>query len=169
MKPWCSWTSNRLKVKSLPKELHFEGVIVLTNATKYVPSNPPMASSSFHMSNFVQFQPSRNLTIWKILHLWTFFSIDRYTSLPQIRPYGTWHGTPIGNFGGPCGLAFHNLIGSAFIRLQIGSMGETLYSIIGHPKESTKNLNRCISISLTKVWRPSFKQLRTQDSKFKIS
>ncbi len=30
-------------------------------------------------------------------------------------------------------------------------IGETLYYIIGQPKESTKNLKRCISICLTKV------------------
>jgi hypothetical protein len=81
--------------------------------------------------------------------------------LPQIKPYGTWLGTPIGNFGGPSGLTFHNLIGGASIKLQIGFVGETLYYIIGDLEKSTKKFKRCISICLTKVSRLSFKRPRT--------
>ncbi len=146
-----NWTSNCLKAKSPPKELHFEGVMVLKNATIYLPNIPCMASSSFHMSNFVQFQPSRNPCIWIIQHLWIFFSIDLDTSLPQIKQYGIGLGTPICSLGDPSRLTFHSFIGGAFIGLQTRFMGETLYCIIGHLNKPTKNLNICISICLTKV------------------
>jgi len=89
--------------------------------------------------------------------------------LPQIRQYGIGLGTPICSLGNPSRLAFHNFIGGASIELQMGFMGETLYCIIGHLNKSTKDLNICISACLTKVSRPSFKQPRTQDLKFKIS
>ncbi len=46
--------------------------------------------------------------------------------------------------------------------LQTLLVGETLYYITNQPKESTKNLKRCISICPTKVSRSSFKQPRTQ-------
>jgi hypothetical protein len=59
------------------------------------------------------------------------------------------------NFGHPFRLTFHNLIGGASIKLQ------TLYYITGHPEESTKNLNVCISICPINVLGPSFKQLKT--------
>jgi len=95
-----------------------------------------------------------------------FINLD--TSLPQIGQYGTWLRTPIGNFGDPSRLAFHDLINGASMKLQTGSVGETLYYIIGHPDESIKNLNRCISICPTKVPKSSFKQPRTQDLKSRI-
>jgi hypothetical protein len=97
--------------------------MVLTNATRYPPNTPCMASSSFHMLNS----------------------------------------------GDPLGLAFHNLINGTSIKLQTKSMGESLYCITGHAKESTKNLNKCILVCPIKVFGPSFKQLRTQDLKSKIS
>jgi hypothetical protein len=51
---------------------------------------------------------------------------------------------PLGNFGDPLKLAFHNLIKGAFVGLQTKSMGETLYYIISQTNESIKNLKRCI-------------------------
>jgi hypothetical protein len=65
-------------------------------------------------------------------------SIDLNASLPQIGWYRTWLGTLINNFGELFGLAFHNLIESPSIGLHIRYVGETLYCIIGQPKESTK-------------------------------
>jgi hypothetical protein len=56
--------SNYLKVKSTLKELYFEAVMVLTNATKHFPSIPHTASSLFHMWNFVQCPLSKNPRIW---------------------------------------------------------------------------------------------------------
>jgi hypothetical protein len=98
-----------------------------------------------------------------------FLSTNLDTSLPQIRRYGIKHDTPIGNFSNPFGLVFHNLISGASIRLQIGFVGKTLYYITDHPDESTKNLNKCILVCLTKVSRPSFKQPRTRYLKSGIS
>jgi hypothetical protein len=46
-----------------------------------------------------------------------FLFIDLDTSLPQIGQYGIGLGTPIGNFGDPSRLAFHNLISGASIGL----------------------------------------------------
>jgi hypothetical protein len=69
---------------------------------------------------------------------------DLDTLLAQIGQYGTWLRTPIGNFGDPFKLIFHNLISGASIKFQTRFMGEILYYIIGHPNKSTKNLNRCI-------------------------
>jgi hypothetical protein len=53
--------------------------------------------------------------------------------------------------------------------VQMLLVGETLYYIIGQPKESTKNLKKFILICFTKVFRPSFQQLSTQVLKFGIS
>jgi hypothetical protein len=96
-------------------------------------------------------------------------STDLDASLPQIGRYKIGLGTPIGNFGESFRLTFHNLIESPSIELQTRSMGETLYYITSQPNESTKNLNKCISICPTSISGPSFKQPRTQDLKFGIS
>jgi hypothetical protein len=96
-------------------------------------------------------------------------SNDLDTSLPQIGRYGIGLGILVGNYSDPFGLAFHNLIGGISIRFQIGYVEEILYFIIGHLEQSTKNLNRCISICPNKVSRLSFKQLTTQDLKSGIS
>jgi hypothetical protein len=89
------------------------------------------------------------------------FSINLDTSLPQIEQYGIGHGNIVGNFSDPSRLAFHNFISVTSIELQAWSMGKILYYITSHPNESTKNLNRCISVCLTKVSRSSFKQSMT--------
>jgi hypothetical protein len=44
---------------------------------------------------------------------------------------GTGLGTPIGSFGDPSKLHFHNLIGSPFVKLQTLSMDETVYYMTG--------------------------------------
>jgi hypothetical protein len=96
-----------------------------------------------------------------------FINLD--TSLRQIGQYGTRLGIPLGNFGDPFILFFHNLIGGTSIKLQTRYVGETLYYITGHPNKSTKKLNIYISVCFTKVPRSSFKKLQTQDLKSKIS
>ncbi len=48
-------------------------------------------------------------------------------------------------------------------------MGEILYCMTGQLDESTKNLNKCILMCLTKMLRPSFKQTTTQVFKSRIS
>jgi len=58
-------------------------------------------------------------------------SIDLNASWPQIMRYGIRLGIPIGSFGDPLGLVFHNLVGGPSIRLQTLFVGETLYCIIG--------------------------------------
>jgi hypothetical protein len=98
-----------------------------------------------------------------------FFSKDLNALLAQIGQYGIGLGTSVGSFGDPSKLHFHNLIGSPSIKLQTLFMGETLYYMIGQPNESTKNLNKCISMCPTKVSRTSFKQPKTQVLKFGIS
>ncbi len=151
-----------MKAKSPPKELYFEGVTILTNATKYIPSIPHMASSSFHMWNFAQCPPSKNPLYLDSPELINFYvSSDLDASLPQIERYRTRLKTLVGNFGEPSTLAFHNLIQGPSIELQTRFVGETLYCITGQPNRSTKNLNICISICPTNVSRPSFKQPRT--------
>jgi hypothetical protein len=55
------------------------------------------------------------------------FSIDFNASLPQIGRYGTRLGTPIGNFGDPSKLHFHNLIGGPYVELQTLFVDETLF------------------------------------------
>ncbi len=90
-----------------------------------------------------------------------YFSTDLATSRPQIWWYGTGLGTSIYNFGDPSTLGFHDWIKGPSMGLQMISIGETLYYIIGHPNESTKNLKICISICPMKVSKPSFKQQRT--------
>jgi hypothetical protein len=45
--------------------------------------------------------------------------------------------------------------------LQMLLVGETLYYIIGQPKESTKNLKIFILVCFTKVFKRSFQQLNT--------
>jgi hypothetical protein len=82
-------------------------------------------------------------------------------SLPQTGRYKTWLRTLISNFGEPYGLAFHNLIEGPSIGLHTRSARETLYYIIGQPTESTKKLNKCISICPTIILRTTFKQPRT--------
>jgi len=96
-------------------------------------------------------------------------STDLDASLPQIGQYRTKLGTLTCNFREPFGLAFHNLIGGPSIGLLIGSMGETLYCIIGQPNKLMINLKRCISICPTNISRPFFKQPKTQDFKSRIS
>jgi len=88
-------------------------------------------------------------------------STNLIASWPQIGRYGIGLGTLIGSFGDPSALAFHNWIGGTLMGLQTLLVGETLYYITNQPKESTKNLKRCIPICPTKVSRPSFKQPRT--------
>jgi hypothetical protein len=61
------------------------------------------------------FQKSTYLDSLKLINL--FLSIDLDTSLPQIGWYRIGLGSPIGNFGEPSGLAFHNLIKGPSIRL----------------------------------------------------
>jgi hypothetical protein len=46
-----------------------------------------------------------------------FLSIKLDASLPQIGWYKIRLGTPVGNFGEPFGLAFHNIIDGPFIGL----------------------------------------------------
>jgi hypothetical protein len=58
-------------------------------------------------------------------------STDLTTSWPQIQRYGTRLGSPINNFGDPSTLAFHNWIGGPSVGLQMISINETLYYIIG--------------------------------------
>ncbi len=98
-----------------------------------------------------------------------FLSTNLNASLPQIGWYRIGLGTLVGNFVEPFELTFHNLIRGPSIGLHTRSVGETLYCIIGQPEELTKNLNRCISVCLTNISKPSFKQPRTQDLKFGIS
>jgi hypothetical protein len=88
-------------------------------------------------------------------------STNLIASWPQIGRYGIWLGTLVGNFGKPYALTFHNWIGSSFVGLQTLLVGETLYYITGQPDESTKNLKRCISVCLTKVSKPFFRQPKT--------
>jgi hypothetical protein len=88
-------------------------------------------------------------------------SIDLVTSWPQIGQYGTWLGTPVGSFGDPFALVFHNSIGGLSMGVQMLTVGETLYCITSQQNESTKDLKICILICPTKVSEPSFKQLRT--------
>jgi hypothetical protein len=66
-------------------------------------------------------------------------STNLIASWPQIGQYGTKLRTLVGNFEDPKTLAFHNWIGGALMELQMLLVGETLYYIIGQPKESTKN------------------------------
>jgi len=66
------------------------------------------------------------------------FSIDLNASWPQIGQYGIGLGTPIGNFGDPSTLAFHNWIRGPYVGLQMLSVNETLYCITSQPNESTK-------------------------------
>jgi hypothetical protein len=56
-------------------------------------------------------------------------SHDLTTSWPQIKQYGIGLGTPIGSFGDPSALTFHNWIEGLFVELQMLSVGETLYYI----------------------------------------
>jgi hypothetical protein len=58
-----------LKAKSLSKELYFEAVTILTNATKHFPNIPHTTSSLFHMWDFAQCPPSRNPRIWIVYTL----------------------------------------------------------------------------------------------------
>jgi hypothetical protein len=92
-------------------------------------------------------------------------SINFNASLPQIGRYRIGLGTLIGNFGELFKLTFHNWMPIYWTPHMI--YGETLYCI--QPKESTKNLNRCILICPTNILGPFFKQFNTQDLKFKIS
>jgi len=82
------------------------------------------------------FQKSTYLESPKLIK--KFLSININASWPQIKCYRIGLGTPIGNFGEPSRLAFHNLIGGPSIRLQTTSTGETMYCIIGQPNKSTK-------------------------------
>jgi len=74
-----------LKAKSPPKELYFEGVMVLTNATKYFPNIPHTASSSFHVELWAMptFQKSTYLDSPKLINfsLLTHFN----ASLPKLN------------------------------------------------------------------------------------
>ncbi len=85
------------------------------------------------------------------------FSTNLNALLPQIGWYGIGLGTPIGSFGDPSKLHFHNLIGNPSIGPQTLFVGETLYCMTSQPNESTKNLNKCILMCPTKVSRTSFK------------
>jgi hypothetical protein len=96
------------------------------------------------------------------------FSIDLNASLTQIGLYGTKLGTPIGSFGDPFRLQFHNVIIGPFVKLQTLSMGETLYCMIGQLDKSTKTFSKCISMCPTQVSRPPLKQPTTQVLKFGI-
>ncbi len=70
------------------------------------------------------------------------FSFSTYlnASWPQIGQYGIELGTLVGSFRDPSALAFHNWIGGPFMGLQMLTIGETLYYIIGQLDKSTKNL-----------------------------
>jgi hypothetical protein len=70
-------------------------------------------------------------------------------------------GTPIGNFGDPSAVAFHNWIEGLFVKLKTLLINETLYYITGELDKSTKKLKMCISICHIKVSGPSFKQPKT--------
>jgi NAD-dependent dihydropyrimidine dehydrogenase PreA subunit len=48
-------------------------------------------------------------------------------------------------------------------------VGDTLYYIISHPEESTKNKNRCMFVCPTNAIGPSFKYPWTLDLKYGIS
>jgi len=96
-------------------------------------------------------------------------STNLIASWPQIGRYGTRLGTLVSNFGDPSTLTFHNWIGGPSMGLQMISISETLYYIIGQLHESTKNLKICILVCPTKVFKPSFKQLRTHVLKSGIS
>ncbi len=93
------------------------------------------------------------------------FSIDLNTSLPQIEQYGTKMGIHASNFGDPSRLAFHSLIWGALVGFQTKYVGKTFYCMTCQFKELTKNLKKCVSVCPTKVFGPSFKQLKTQDLK----
>ncbi len=110
------------------------------------------------------FQNSRYLDSPALMNY--FFSTDLNTSSPQIGQYGTRFGTLVGSFGDPSKFDFHNSTRGSSVGLQTLYVGETLYYMIGQPNESTKNLNKCISMCLTKVSRPFFKQHTTQVLKF---
>jgi hypothetical protein len=97
------------------------------------------------------------------------FSINLDASLPQIGWSRIGVGTEVCNFGDPFGLASHSLIGKASMGLQTRFMGETLYCMTSQHTKSTKNLKSCISVCLTEVSRPSFKQPTTQDFKLGMS
>jgi hypothetical protein len=97
------------------------------------------------------------------------FSTDLNASWPQIGQYGRGLGTLVSNFGDPSILTFHNWIRGLYVGLQMLSVFETLYSITSQPNESTKNLKKCTLICLSKVSKSSFKQLKTQVLKSKIS
>jgi hypothetical protein len=96
------------------------------------------------------------------------FSIDLNASLTQIGLYGTKFETPIGSFGDPSRLHFHNVTIGPFVRLQTLYVGETLYCMIGQLDKSTKNLSKCISVCPTQVSKPPLKQPTTQVLKFGI-
>jgi hypothetical protein len=98
-----------------------------------------------------------------------FFSMDLNASLPQIGLYGTRLGTPVGSFGDPSKLHFHNFIEGPCVRLQTLYVGKTLYCMIGQLDKSTKKLNKCRLMCPTQVSRPSLKQPTIQVLKSGIS
>ncbi len=53
--------------------------------------------------------------------------------------------------------SFHNCMHGPSLGLHKMSIGNTLYCIIGHLTLSTKNQNKCMSIWLTRTFRPLFK------------
>jgi len=104
-----------------------------------------------------------NLALIKI-----FLSTNLIASWPEIGRYGIRLRTPIGSFGNPFELTFHNLIRSPSVGLQMLLVSVILYCIIGHLDKCIKNLKTCKSICLTKVSNLYFKQPRAQVLKSKI-
>jgi hypothetical protein len=90
------------------------------------------------------------------------------TSWLEIGPYGIRLRTPIGSFGNPFELTFHNWIRSLSVGLQMLSVNVILYCIIGHLDKCIKNLKICKLICPTKVSNLSFKQPRAQVLKSRI-